>query len=163
MYPFFNAVELPDARDQHRHGVNRKDKTQGRRDGKHRHQIVKLSVDVQAVERPLVVLPVQRVEEFVGERLVNLPAMLRFPERPVQNKTVREVLKVRPDGQRRDVKGDRDVRMLRTACGIEHNDRIQGVESRDRIENLPREPRLLAFVAAKRFLLRRWKMCLLNH
>src|SRR6266571_1657293 len=95
-------------------------------------------------------LPVQRVEKSVGERLVNFPAMLRFPERPVQDKTVSKVFKVRPDGQRRNVKRNRDVRMLRTACGIKHNDRIQGVESRDRIENLPREPCLLALVTAKR-------------
>src|SRR2546428_13970713 len=117
MHPLFNAVELPDPRNQHRHGVNWKDKTQSCRDGKHRYQIVKLAVDMQAIEWPLVMLPVQRVEKFVGERFVNLPLVLRLSEDPMQHITMRKVFKVRPDGKRHDVKRNRHVRMLRTGRG----------------------------------------------
>src|SRR5438876_5229552 len=88
MDPLFERVTFDDARNQGRQRVNRRKKTERRHREKQRQQVFQLAIDMVAVERMLVVVPVERIEPLVREPADESRARA---EMPVQDPAVENV------------------------------------------------------------------------
>ena len=102
-----------------------------------------------SVKGPLVMLPVQRVEIFVGERLIKLVLMPRTFEMSMKNVAVRQVLEQSPDRHSAQKKCERRERPPGAKSDDEHSNRVQRVHRGHRIERMARNCGLLALVNAE--------------
>src|SRR5712692_4168358 len=116
-----------------------------------------------AVKGSLVMLPMQWIKIFVGQRFIKLVLMPRPFEMSMKNVAVRQVLEQSPDRNPAQVKCERRERPRGAKSDDEHRNRVQHVHHGNRIERMTRNSGLLALVTAKGLLLRRRKVRLLNH
>src|SRR5438034_9630150 len=115
------------------------------------------------VEGPLVMLPVQWVKIFVGQRLIKLVLMFRPFEVSVQNVTVRQVLEQSPDRHSAQKKCERRERPPGAKSDDEHRSRVQRVHRGHRIERMARNCGLLTLVDAEWLSRHSWKLELVSH
>src|SRR6476659_9165085 len=149
MDPFFQHVALHHSSQQHRHCVNRKEKTQGQRYQKDRKQVFQMPIDVFAIERPFMMAKVSWVKKLmrqVSEILFIFPG----GHRPVAMKypAMRSVFGKRPQRDAQQKENERLVRMTGTRSQYQHDHRKHCVESRNWIELAARNARLRTFVSA---------------
>src|SRR5262249_8776342 len=91
--PFFGHVALHHASEQDGHRVNRKEKTDGSGDKKQRENVFQFTADVPSVERPHVMIPMERIEALMEKFREDAIA---GGETTVQDVAVEEVLDESP-------------------------------------------------------------------
>lgn len=142
--PFLTDVALHHARKKAGHSVHGKQEAQWRPHGKNRQGINQRATDVQAVERLLVMLPMERIEALM-EKAAN--HALARGKAAVKDVTVKEIFDQGPHENAREIKGQPDERMP-AAYSDEHDEqRVRCVENRKRVHLPASDAGLLAFVA----------------
>src|SRR6516165_7155262 len=109
MQPLFRNVALNSARQHDWCGVQGKEKANRGRHEKERQKVFQFSADVAAIEWPLMMIPVKRIQALVKE-LANQP----FPRRKaaMQHISVKQVLHQGPREATDDVKRYGEPRMV---------------------------------------------------
>ena len=145
--PLFADVALYDTGEYDGRGIDGKQKADGRGNEKQRKNVVKLAADVHSIERPQVMIPVERIEPLMQKPADDASA---WRKTAMQNIAVEEIFDERPG---RATCQEENCRCPSVRCrkrDSQHENRIQGVEDGQRVETMASECGLTPLVGLKR-------------
>ena len=116
-----------------------------------------------AVKGSLVMLPVQWVKLFIGQRLINLVLMFGSFKVSMENVAMRQVLEQSPDRNSAQKECERGERPPGAKSDDKHRSRVQRVHRGHRIERMARNCGLLTLVDAEWLSRHSWKLELVSH